>query len=314
MALTRELISAQTALSSLTDEQLDAIVTLSANDENTVIGNRLGEIYRDMDDRITAAFGIQRGGNEKTRDFLSRAAQEYTGKFADYDSIKSSVSTLTAENAKLLQQIKDGTGDKELKVKNDQLTAELASAKQAFTDLQNKFDTAANEHKAALLGLEVDNELKSAMAGIKLKQNLPESAVKALTEAALRSVKAKNPDFVATADGKRQLVFRDANGGVLNNAQNQLNPFTAAELLSNELKALGVLDEGRHQPGGGTNTPPATPPSVDVSQARSRVEADRLISENLMKQGFKRNTPEFQSKMLEMRQELASFYNNLPMQ
>ena len=38
MALTREILVANAALSGLTDEQINAITTLSQNDENSVIG------------------------------------------------------------------------------------------------------------------------------------------------------------------------------------------------------------------------------------------------------------------------------------
>lgn len=315
MALTRELISANGVLNGLTDEQLEAIVTLSKNDEDAVFGQRIGEIYRDLDQRIIDTFGIQRGGNEKTRDFLTRASQEYAAKFADYDTIKNSVAELTKEKSRLEALVASGAADKELKTKYEQTVAELNSTKQQFTELQSKFDKAENDHKAALLGLEVDNELKSALAGLKLKDNLPQSAVAALTENALSRVKAMHPDFINTAEGKRVLVFRDENGGIRNNAQNQLNPFTASELLSNELKALGVLDEGRKLPGGGTTPPPNTPQgTIDFTGARTRVQADEAVEKYLMQQGFVKGTADFHSKWSEIRKENADFYKNLPPQ
>ena len=138
MALTRELISANGVLNGLTDEQLEAIVTLSKNDEDAVFGQRIGEIYRDLDQRIIDTFGIQRGGNEKTRDFLTRASQEYAAKFADYDTIKNSVAELTKEKSRLEALVASGAADKELKTKYEQTVAELKSTKQQFTELQGK--------------------------------------------------------------------------------------------------------------------------------------------------------------------------------
>lgn len=311
--LTTELLKAQGALSGLTDDQLNAIVTLSKNDEDAVMGARLGEIYRDMDDKITNTLGVQRMGNEKTRDFLLRAAQEYTSKYSDYDTIKASVASLTSEKERLEQQLKDGAGDKELKTKYEQLNAELSTTKQAYTDLQAKFDKAENDHKAAMLGLEVDNELRSALATLKMKAGMPESAITALTDRAFAQVKAMHPDFISTAEGKRVLVFRDENGGIRNNAANQLNPFTAKELLSNELKALGILDEGRRQTGGGTGTPPPPPATdVDITSARTRVEADNLIEKYLLQQGHVKGTADFTAKMLEIRKQYTDLYKNLP--
>ena len=52
MALTKELLTANAVLTGLTDEQITAITTLSQNDENSVIGSRIGEIYRQMDETI----------------------------------------------------------------------------------------------------------------------------------------------------------------------------------------------------------------------------------------------------------------------
>lgn len=311
--LTTELLKAQDALNGLTDDQLNAIVTLSKNDEDAVMGARLGEIYRDMDDKITNTLGVQRMGNEKTRDFLLRAAQEYTSKYSDYDTIKASVASLTSEKERLERQLKDGAGDKELKTKYEQLSAELGTTKKAYTDLQAKFDKAETDHKAAMLGLEVDNELRTALSTLKMKAGMPESAITALTDRAFAQVKAMHPDFISTAEGKRVLVFRDENGGIRNNAANQLNPFTARELLSNELKALGILDEGRRQTGGGTGTPPPPPATdVDITSARTRVEADSLIEKYLLQQGHVKGTADFTAKMLEIRKQYTDFYKNLP--
>lgn len=310
--MTAEVLKAQPALSALTDEQIGAIVTMSSNDESAVIGNRLGEIYRDLDNRIDETLKIKRNGDEKTRDYLTRATKEFASKYSDYDAIKASVEELKTEKQRLEQMAQNGATDKELKQKYDQISAELASTKQAYTDLQSKFTQADAEHKAAMVGLEVDNVLQNAMSGIKLKGNLPESAVRALTNEAISKVKAMNPDFTTDAMGKRTLVFRDENGGIKNNPANQLNPFTASELLSNEFKALGILDEGRKQTGGGTIPVPSPQGAyVDVSMARSRQEADQILSNTLLKQGFIVNSPDYISKMVELRKENAELYKSL---
>lgn len=64
--LTREILIANAALSGLTDEQIAAITTLSANDENSVIAQKTGEIYGGLDADILAASGIAKNGTEKT--------------------------------------------------------------------------------------------------------------------------------------------------------------------------------------------------------------------------------------------------------
>ena len=77
--LTREILIANAALAGLTDEQIAAITTLSANDENSVIAKKTGEIYGGLDADILAASGIAKNGTEKTFDYAKRV-QNQSGK------------------------------------------------------------------------------------------------------------------------------------------------------------------------------------------------------------------------------------------
>ena len=86
MALTKEILKANAALSALTDEQLENIVTLSANDENAVIAKKTGEIYGGLDADILAASGIGKNGTEKTFDYAKRVIGEIKGK-ADFPNV-----------------------------------------------------------------------------------------------------------------------------------------------------------------------------------------------------------------------------------
>ena len=78
--LTREILIANAALSGLTDEQIAAITTLSANDENSVIAKKTGEIYGGLDADILAASGIAKNGTEKTFDYAKRVVAEFKTK------------------------------------------------------------------------------------------------------------------------------------------------------------------------------------------------------------------------------------------
>ena len=99
MALVRDTILANEVLAGLTDEQITAIETLSRNDEDVVIGTRFGEVYRQMDSTIEKATGIKRNGDEKTYNYLERAAKEYVGKYADYDTLKTKGADIEAKKA-----------------------------------------------------------------------------------------------------------------------------------------------------------------------------------------------------------------------
>ena len=78
--LTREILVANAALAGLTDEQIAAITTLSANDENSVIAKKTGEIYGGLDADILAASGIAKNGTEKTFDYAKRVVAEFKTK------------------------------------------------------------------------------------------------------------------------------------------------------------------------------------------------------------------------------------------
>lgn len=67
--LTREILVANAALSTLTDEQIAAITNLSQNDENSVIAKKTGEIYGALDADILTVSGIAKNGTEKTYDY-----------------------------------------------------------------------------------------------------------------------------------------------------------------------------------------------------------------------------------------------------
>ena len=64
---------------------------------------------------------------------------------------------------------------------------------------------------------------------------------------------------------------------------------------------MGVLDEGRKQQGTGTQPPKATKTAegivVDVTGARTQVEAQEFIAQALMKQGLTNGSKAFQEAM-----------------
>ena len=86
----------------------------------------------------------------------------------------------------------------------------------------------------------------------------------------------------------------------MRNPENQLQPYTANELISKELKTMGVLDEIRRQPGGGTNPPQGGGGGgtvVDVSGAKTKVEATNVITTALLGQGLIKGSEAFDTAM-----------------
>lgn len=299
--LTRELITANAVLAGLTDEQITAITTLSQNDENTVIGQRIGEIYRQFDATIATSTGIQRDGDEKTYNYLERAAKQLAERAKNVDGLNKQIADLTKEKARLEKVISDGAGDTETKKALAQAQKDLAAVTKQYADLHSEFDAAKKQHATEMLGVRMDNEFNAATAAIKLKGEYPATVTAVIMSQAVAKVKSMSPEYIDDGNGGKVLAFKDETGAVMRNPENQLNPYTARELVARELKTMGVLDEGRQQPGGGTVPPSGNNggggATVDVSGAKTRVEAYNAIAANLMARGMVNGSAEFDAAM-----------------
>lgn len=282
--LTKETLIANEALKGLTDEQISAITTLSENDESVVIGKRIGEVYRQMDETIETATGVKRNGDEKTYLFLERATKAFAEKYNDYDALKTKIADLEAQVAK--------GGDEALKAQLASATKELQSTKNAFTALKGDYDKAQKDHENALNAYKIDTEIARAKEGIQFKTGFSEAVMNTLIAQAIANVKAKNPSF-EERNGASVLIFHDENGAPLNNAENKLNPFTAKELLMKEFETMDILDK-KPSKGGGGKQPDITP--KDILGATTQVEATEIINKMLFDRGIAKTSLSFQEE------------------
>ena len=293
--ITADILKANEQLAKLTDEQIASIVTLSTNDVNAEIGKKIGELYRQLDTTIDTSTGIARKGDEKTYNYLERAIKELKGSMPNVDEMKGKIKTLTDEKIRLEALIAEGSKDTETAQLLNQAKAELKSTKDLYLGLQTKFDEQAKTHKSELFGLRVENELNNALNGLKFKAEIPANVTKTFVNAAISKVKGLNPDYVDDVNGGKRLVFRDANGVVISNPTN-LAPYTAAELLGNELKDIiatkGAKGTGTQVEGGGINND-----TVTIGNARTQQEAMTIISKSLCAQGLTAGSKEFQTKL-----------------
>ena len=293
--ITADILKANEQLAKLTDEQIASIVTLSTNDVNAEIGKKIGELYRQLDTTIDTSTGIARKGDEKTYNYLERAIKELKGSMPNVDEMKGKIKTLTDEKIRLEALIAEGSKDTETAQLLNQAKAELKSTKDLYLGLQTKFDEQAKTHKSELFGLRVENELTNALNGLKFKAEIPANVTKTFVNAAISKVKSLNPDYVDDVNGGKRLVFRDANGVVISNPTN-LAPYTAAELLGNELKDIiaikGAKGTGTQVDGGGSNND-----TVTIGNARTQQEAMTIISKSLCAQGLTAGSKEFQTKL-----------------
>lgn len=300
MALTTDLLKANAATAGLSDEQINAIVEMSTNDENTVIAKKTGEIYGGLDADILAASGISKNGTEKTFDYAKRVIGEIKTQAGNAAELQNQVSELTKEKTRLESVIAKGGADAETKRQLEQTKADLANVTKEFTDLKTKYDNSESEHQKQIFGLKLDGEFAKATANIKFKADLPASVTSVLMNQAIEKVKAMNPEYIDDGNGGKMLAFME-NGSPMRNKENNLRYYTAAELVERELKAMDVLDTGRQQTGAGSQRGQGGngggSGTVDISGARTQDEAHEIIAKQLLAQGKINGSKEFEDAM-----------------
>ena len=313
MALTAELLRANAGLTGLTDEQVNAIVELSRNDENTVIGNRIGELHGQYDKDVLSVTGIAKRQDEKSYDYVKRVLGDYKAKAAGADELNAQITTLQTEIEGYKKTIAEGKGNEavaqQLKDAQKQLkdTQDLFESKQK--EWQDKYDTLNTQYQQSQINAEFDK----ALQGIKFKSIYPESVQRTLIDSAKRTVLSTAKADWVEENGARKLVFRDASGNIMTNPENKLNPFTPAELLTRELK--DVIDTGRQQRGAGTKGGQGGQGGsayLDMTGITNQVDADDAINKHLMSLGFTRGSKEFADEALKLRQENG--VDKLPLQ
>ena len=303
--LTTEMLRQNSLLSGLSDEQISAISEMSKNDENTVIGTKIGALHGQYDNDILSVSGVKKKDGEKSYDYAKRVLTEYKSKIEAVSTIEkeleSSKALVTELQAKLEKGIDDDTLRKQLsdtKSQVTQLQAQLQAKDAELTSKKSEFET-------ALVNTHVDYAFKAATAGIKFKSGITEPVQKTLLNAAKAEILAKGTPEFMDDNGSKKLVIRDTNGNIINNPKNNLNPYTIEELVM-ETSLKDVIDNGRQQTGGGTgpgkNTSNSTV-SIDLSNVKSQVEADKAIESYLLANGITRDSQEFSDKSLAIRTE-----------
>lgn len=299
--LTVEMLRGNAALAGLTDEQLNSIAVMSQNDENTVIGNRIGALHGQYDTDILSISGITKNEGEKSYDYMKRVMTGYKSVAASADTLKTEITGLKAEKEKLQKQLESGSADVTLKQALKDTEARLSQAQNKYETSKTELENTKKSYEAKIKDIQVDYAFDKAIAGMTFKADVDDSVKAVLLKDAKQQVLAKGtPDFVEI-NGVRTLVFRDANGLTLNNPTN-LAPLTISEMLSNVESLKSILGTGTA--GAGTRTVPPTPttdPVLQMSQARSQVEADNIIEKYLMDKGYTRYSKEFITESTKLR-------------
>lgn len=303
MALTEEILKGDSALEGLTDAQLSVIATLSKNDEETVIGTRIGELHGSYDKDILESSGIEKENGEKSYDYAKRVINSLKSGSESVSTLNSEIETQKTTIAELTEKIKSGNG-------NEVIAQQLKDAQDALSTIKGQYEseketwrTKEKEHSQSLVNMRVNNAFDAIK--IKFKSDYPESIQNTLLNTSRSQIMSQyKPDFVDAGNGKQTLVFRNEKGEIARNPQNQLNPYTAEELMKDQLK--DVIDLGRNQTGGGTKGSDGSGDNfetLDIGSATTQVQADEIIVKTLLKQGYTRGSTEFAEKQKELRSQ-----------
>ena len=286
------------AVEGINDEQAAKIAELSKKDEDAVIGQKFGEVYRNLDSIIEKSTGIKRDGDEKTYVYLERAAKAVK---ETADTATKDIESLKAENEKLQKAIKDGASDTATKEKLAQTEKDLENVKSQYNALKGDFDKAKADYETKLFGVKVDTAVEAAFGGLKFKDGLTQGIIQMSKRQAAEKVKASNPTAIEDGNGGKILAFKDAEGAIMRNPDNNLNPYTVDDIVKKELAALGVLAQKRTQGGsggnGGNGGGNGGSNAVDISGAKTQNEAYEIIAKQLFEKGFVNGTREFDEAM-----------------
>lgn len=305
--LTIEMLRQNASLTGLTDAQLTAIAEMSKNDENTVIGARIGALHGQYDADILSITGIAKNGGEKSYDYAKRVLSEYKTQIGSTASVQAKLDEAQKEVQKLKDKLAAGAGDEAIKQQLKDAKAQVTQLQEQLTTKESEFAKAKEKLEGQIKDVHVDYAFQAAIGGLKFKSGITEGIQKILLASAKAEILAKGtPDFIDNGQGGKVLVFRGQDGNVLNNPSNNLNPFTAQELLM-QTSIKDAIDTGRQQTG--TGTAPITQHTsggqtmLDFTGVKTQLDADKVIESYLLSKGLTRDSAEFSEQSLQLRTE-----------
>lgn len=280
----------------VSDDIAENIARLSAMDEDKVIGDKVHEIHNRYDADVYSTTGISREQSEHTYNYVKRVLSKLNTEVSELPTVKGSLQKLEQEKKELEETIKSGKGSEAISQQLKDAQSMIDNLKRTnettIAELTNKY----KEKETEVSNIKVNSVFEKSLAAIKLKDEFTDTIKDVLINNAKNTILASyKTDWV---DGK--MVFRDLNDEIVRNPNNMQNPYTAEELLKDNLKDALYVEVSKG--GGGTNTPQKSGGEfLDVSTAKNQEEADEIILRYLMKKGVTRGTSEFTSEFSRLR-------------
>ena len=273
----------------VTQEQKTKLVRLFQN----AISERVAEIHRGYDSDIEAATGNTKPQGVKTYEWMKTefSALKGVAEKAAQSANEASQDKISQLEAQVEKAKKDGAGNARV----IQLEKELADAAGVMGQLKEKhtsdlggWETKYND----LQGKYKQSGIKQHLVGLKLRADIPES----LQKMALNNAVAHVGGLTSEVDSQGNTIYRDTEGKLMTNPDNNLAPYTTLELLKKQLD--DVIDKGRKQTGAGSqgSTKANGKGSPLVINASTQTEAMNQIIEHLFAAGI----PQSDSRHQEM--------------
>lgn len=307
--LTIDMLRQNSALAGLTDVQVNAIAEMSRNDENTVIGTKIGALHGQYDTDIFSITGIKKNDGEKSYDYAKRVLNEYKTKAGSTQDLQQKLDAANKKVTDLEKKIESGEGDAALRQQLKDTKAQVSQLQSQLQTKETEFNTKKKELEDNIKNVHIDYAFQAAVSGLKFKSGITDNVQNVLLKSAKAEVLTKGtPDFIDDGQGGKKLVLRGQDGNILNNPKNNLNPYTLQELIL-ETSLKDVINTGRQQTGGGTGGQGGqggqggSGVTLDLSSVKSQVEADKAIETYLLHTGLTRDSQEFADKSLEIRND-----------
>lgn len=304
--LTVEILSQSSALSGLTQEQKTAIASMSQNDETAVLAKALAEERGRIASVVSEHSGARGiGSDEPFNDYIKHVVGGNATKLKEYNELKQKLEASEKQVAELNEKIKSGAADETLKTQLNDAKAQVTSLQAQLEKTKADATAAADKYASEMQAVKVGYAFDNATSGLKFKDGITEQVQRTLLNAAKAEILAKGtPEFQTTPDGQQKLVFRGQDGNVLLNPKTNLNPYTISELLmETSVKDVIATKVDQGGSGGGSGSGGGGNTTVDISSAKSQIEADTLIEKQLLADGLTRDSPEFFTKFNEIRNE-----------
>lgn len=281
----------------LTDEQVNAIVTMCNNElstqKETVTNEVTGTIYQNLDNDMKT-LGYEKPNGTKSYEHIKSVISKLKESAAQIDPLNAKITDLEAQIAK--------GGDEAIK-------AQLKALQTKYSDIETQLEAERKSHTEdkdaatkALFDFKVSTAISQALTGVKYKTTVGER----IRDLAINDAKAEIlKDRTIEFDDKGNAIVRNDKGVILTNPNNLNKPYTLQELLL-ETAALKEVVENTKRQGLGNENPDITPNSavLDISGCKSQQEADELIQNHLLGKGIKRLSQEFEDEFTKLRTEL----------